>query len=70
MKFETVLFAAAFIALAAISIPEDNENAETDASAASAYTISFPEPAAGDAADALETEDGEDVLAQRSGQSS
>lgn len=61
MKFETVLFAAAFAILAAISIPEQ-ETADAEPETAAAFGIGFPENAfygAQDngAADALETQD-------------
>ena len=44
MKFETVLFAAAFAILAAISFPEQ-ETADAEPETASAFSISFPENA-------------------------
>lgn len=61
MKFETVLFAAAFAILAAISIPEQ-ETADAGPATASAFGIGFPEDAFyeaqdNSAADLPETQD-------------
>lgn len=61
MNFETVLFAAAFLILAAISIPE-NQQVEQDTTTVSALLIETP--------NAPQAEEGEDELTKTAQQPS
>lgn len=68
MKFETVLFAAAFLILAMISVPENSEDAGAETDTVSAYSIGFSDPVLDERPE--DAADEEDVPAQRPEQSS